>query len=65
MRTAGVVLLVALLAGCGSERATAPGDERRRYADYVTLASADPQCSLPVEQRTGGWFCYGEPTKAP
>jgi hypothetical protein len=62
---AGLVLLVALLAGCGAQGAEAPGDEWRRYADYVTPATANPQCSLPVEQRTGGWFCYGEPTTAP
>jgi hypothetical protein len=66
MRSVRVVLLIALLAGCTSGQEPNPGDEPRRYADYTTPATVDAQCSLPVEQRTGGWFCYEpEPTPAP
>jgi hypothetical protein len=66
VRGVSVVLLVGLLSGCASQQAGGPGAEPRRYTDYTTRATADPQCSLPVEQRTGGWFCYEpQPTPAP
>lgn len=37
--------------------ATTP-EQPRRFADYEgTSSTASDQCSLPVEQRTGGWIC--------
>jgi hypothetical protein len=31
-----------------------------RYADYLNpnQSQNNHQCSLPVDQRTGGWTCY-------
>ena len=69
-----LVLVAALLAWHAGERsgrvdtirplplpagATTP-EQPRRFADYDgTSSHASDQCSLPVEQRTGGWICPG------
>jgi hypothetical protein len=59
MARAAVGLLLLVLCGCsGASATTTPPDEPGRYADYngTSHPEAD-QCSLPGEQRTGGWFC--------
>jgi hypothetical protein len=53
MRLWPIALLLLLLTGCGAS----PQDR----------SSPEPpvdQCSLPVEERTGGWLCHGEPSPA-
>lgn len=60
MPRAAAGLLVLMLCGCsGATAATTEPDEPRRYADYDGTSSPGvDQCSLPVEERTSGWFCY-------
>lgn len=55
-----IVLLVvvsAMVGACGQGAPVVP----QRIADYGTTGTPSPstdQCDVPVEQRTGGWFCY-------
>lgn len=57
--TRGAALLVMLVVtGCSGASATTT-EEPRRYTDYHgTYSPVADQCSLPVEERTEGWFCY-------
>jgi hypothetical protein len=57
MRPWPLALLLLLLAGCGS----VPQDRSSPEPRETTPVD---QCSLPVEQRTGGWLCHGEPSPA-
>lgn len=55
MRVAPVAALLLVLAGCTpTAGTTSPGP---------SSTPVDP-CGLPVEQRTGGWLCPGEPSPA-
>ena len=59
MSRAAAAILVLLLSGCsGATAATTEPDEPLRFGDYGGTSSLTPdQCRLPVEPRTGGWFC--------
>ena len=59
MARVAVVLSALALSGCAGAGAGTSPDQPRRYADYEgTDKAAADQCHLPVEKRTGGWFCY-------
>lgn len=59
MARAAATLLLLALCGCAGASAPPATDEPRRYADYDVTTPGTDQCSLPVERRTGGWFCSG------
>lgn len=59
MARVAVVLLALAVSGCAGAGAATSPDQPRRFADYDgTGTPASDQCHLPVEERTGGWFCY-------
>lgn len=59
MARVAFVLLALALSACAGADAAPPPEQPRRYADYEgTKTPAADQCHLPVEERTGGWFCY-------
>lgn len=55
MARAVALLLALALCGCGGVAAS--GDDSRAAADR--LGSGADQCSVPVEERAGGWLCPG------
>ena len=59
MARVAVLLLTVALSGCAGQGTTSSPDQPRRFADYEDVSTpAAGQCHLPVEERTGGWFCY-------
>jgi hypothetical protein len=59
MARVAVVLVALALSGCAGAGAAPSPDQPRRYADYEgTNTPAADLCHLPVEERTGGWFCH-------
>lgn len=54
-----LVVLAGMVGACG--QGAGPPVVPQRIADYGTTVTPSPstdQCGRPVEQRTGGWFCY-------
>jgi hypothetical protein len=55
---------VVVLSACNSGGVSTDGKSAsRQIADYDSASSqatTDPQCSLPVSERQGGWFCAGD-----
>jgi hypothetical protein len=61
------LLLTAALAACQQDTSPSHVNVPRPVANYggASESPTPDQCSLPVEQRTGGWFCYETPSPTP
>ena len=63
-----LLLIVGMaVAGCGSSASSPTNPRAGRIADDKDQAPSPSgdQCHLPVEQRTGAWFCHGTPSPTP